>query len=435
MGLSHEWGDSQNFIGDSAVGVNTIYRQLLLNLRAYGSGPISLRIGGNSTDSRKEPNASTVRPFAEVAQATGAHFVLGVNLGSANVQLAADQAKAYVSQMPPSSVDAIEIGNEPDLYDKNGLRSSSYRSADYFADFDTWAAHIVPVLPSGVKLAGPAWTTIPFHSSWAWTDMPSNVQNFTAKKANVLGIFTQHYYASNPGAKNREDFLLSPSAATEGPAGAAVAIAAAHAHGIPFRMDEIGSIANSGVHGISDSFSAALWAVDTMFEYVNVGMDGINWEASDGNYDNPFYFDVSKSGGTTSYRLKSVNPFYYGLLFFQAATGNRARLLPINIGTRANFKAWATVDASGVHHVVLINKDEKATGMVAVNMPGYSHASVLRLEAPTYTSTTEASFAGQSIGPDGALHGAKTGETIAGTNGMFQIPIGITSAALVTFLK
>ena len=63
-------------------GVNFYYRNLLNNLTAYGSGPLVIRIGGNSTDTSTEPTATTVKPFAELAAATGVHFYLGVNLGS-----------------------------------------------------------------------------------------------------------------------------------------------------------------------------------------------------------------------------------------------------------------------------------------------------------------------------------------------------------------
>jgi hypothetical protein len=48
IGFSHEWGQAQLLMGDPAIGTNPIYRQLLENLTAYGGGPISIRVGGNS---------------------------------------------------------------------------------------------------------------------------------------------------------------------------------------------------------------------------------------------------------------------------------------------------------------------------------------------------------------------------------------------------
>ena len=354
MGLSHEWGDSQSFMGSSTTGVNLIYRQLLTNLTAYGSGPVNLRIGGNSTDSRKEPTPTTVKPFVELAKALGVHFELGVNLGSDNVSLAADQASAYLSQMPAGSVEALEIGNEPHLYNQNGLRQATYTVEDYFSDFNNWKEHILAVVPAGSKLIGPSWCTVYSKTCWAGTDLQTNVLSFASMEADALFAFSEHYYASSPANHPATDFLLTPGAATEGPLAAAPAALTSHANGLPFRMDEMNSVSDTGIHGISDSFGAALWSIDTMFEYANAGVDGVNWEASDGNYDNPFTFNSSTSKGLTTYTLSSINPLYYGLLLFQAATVNGTQLLPVSISTPANLKAWATIDKSGVprlcHH-------------------------------------------------------------------------------------
>src|SRR5579859_850139 len=121
LGFSHEWSDGPPLMGGGALlmgapsnGTNPIYRQLIQNLLAYGAGPFEVRIGGNSTDSTAEPpGPSVVSPFAQLNSDLGVTFILSVNLGSGNVKLAADQARAYVQGMPPGSLDGIEIGNEP----------------------------------------------------------------------------------------------------------------------------------------------------------------------------------------------------------------------------------------------------------------------------------------------------------------------------------
>ena len=70
IGFSHEWGQAQLLMGDPAIGINPIYRQLLDNLTAYGGGPISIRVGGNTTDTTALPDASTVSPFAALFEET-----------------------------------------------------------------------------------------------------------------------------------------------------------------------------------------------------------------------------------------------------------------------------------------------------------------------------------------------------------------------------
>ena len=428
MGLSHEWGTAQTLMGDSTTGVDNIYRQLLQNLTAYGSGPIHLRIGGDSTDKTGEPTPTTAQPFAELANALGVRFFLGVNLGADNVNLAVDQAKAYVSQMPAGSLDAIEIGNEPDQYAQNGIRSSSYGYQDYLADFNTWKTNIMPVLPTGTKLMGP---------SWAETGWWPNIKSYDSAEASALTTFSQHYYVASGKAQNPGDILLTPSAATNGPNSVAAGVATAHQYGIPFRMGEMNSLSNGGEAGISNAFESALWAIDTMFEYANVGVDGVNWHG--GGTSAYTYFDIpsTQAGGVNTFTLAAVHPLYYGLLFFQAATGNGAHLLPVTLDTQANLKAWATIDASATPRLVLINKDENLTGTVDITLNGYSHAQIYRLTAPTYQSTSGVTFAGQTFdgSTNGVIQGAQTVESVDVSDGVFEVPMPITSAALVVFTK
>jgi hypothetical protein len=84
---------------------------------------------------------------------------------------------------------------------------------------------------------------------------------------------------------------------------------------------------------------------------------------------------------------------------------------------------------------VLLNKDEGATGNVSVSIHGYDHAQIYRLSAPSYQSTTGVSFAGQTFdgSGDGTIQGTQIVETVDAENGLFQISMPVTSAALVVF--
>ena len=50
-------------MGYSKTGTNLIYRQLLKNLTSFGSDPIDLRIGGNSTDNNGRPSGDRMKPY------------------------------------------------------------------------------------------------------------------------------------------------------------------------------------------------------------------------------------------------------------------------------------------------------------------------------------------------------------------------------------
>jgi len=161
----------------------------------------------------------------------------------------------------------------------------------------------------------------------------------------------------------------------------------------------------------------------------------VNWHG--GGTSAYTYFDIPSShvAGVNTFTLAVVNPLYYGLLFFQAATGNGAHLLPVTLDTQANLKAWATIDASGTPRLVVINKDENLTGTVDITLSGYSHAQIYRLTAPTYRSTSGVTFAGQTFdgSTNGVIQGAQTVESVDVSDGVFEVSMPITSAVLVVF--
>jgi hypothetical protein len=153
LGFSHEWSGPPVLMGPPG-NTNPIYRQLVNNLTAYGGGPLLVRIGGNSTDKTTAPTTGVVAPMAQLYTDLGAKFTLGVNLGSDDVALATQQAQYYVSNMPAGSLEAIEIGNEPDLYHDNGDRPTTYTFADYLSDFATWRTAILPLREADGTILG-----------------------------------------------------------------------------------------------------------------------------------------------------------------------------------------------------------------------------------------------------------------------------------------
>ena len=428
MGIAHEWGDGQAIMGSSATGVNEIYRNLLKNLTAYGSGPMIVRIGGNSTDTSQEPNPSTIQPFVELANAIGAQFYLGINLGTGNQKLAVDQAQAFTRQMPSGSLSALEIGNEPDSYADKHLRNASFRFPDYLSQFDVWRQQILPHLPPGTRVLGP---------SWAYPASLANVDAFLASEHSYLFAVSQHFYVSDAcqGHSNPVDILLRPSSTSGAAARIQAGVAAAHRYGLPFRVDELNSIACGGQAGVSDVFGSALWAIDLMFEYANIGVDGVNWQSPNGAPYSVFDFGIDMKKQPRNYWLKSARSLYYGLLFFQAATGRHAKLLPVSLLTPSNVKAWATIDDSGTIRLAVINKDPSNSATVKVALSGFHTASIERLTAASIGARDGLSFAGQTLdsSPDGTVRGKKRVESVSGTDGTFEIASPGGSAFLAEF--
>jgi len=428
LGLAHEWAapqigiGAQLLMGDQASGVNTIYRQLLANLTSYGSGPLVIRIGGDSTDTFS--TAQSIEAFKELNAYNGALFYLGVNLKTATLSEAKAMASTYYQSMPPGSLLGLEIGNEPDLY--------GVPEAQFIANFTSWAAGIRSVTSSKLPILGPSC------SAWAcnngvWTD---DVMS-TAIAGNVA-TFSQHQYIE--GQSPVPDALLQSSAYPNASTAEAL-IAQTHQAGLPFRLGEWNSDW-AAYTTVSSQFQSALWAIKSLYLYASWGADGVNIFGNlDGNNGyNMIQFDVAQ-GSPNVYTLDQVFPLYYGALAFQMGTGHQAQVYPVNVtaGTSSAVSAFDTIDSTGTERMTLINFDETNHGEVTIDPQGtYRTAQVCYLSAPSYQSSTGVTLCGQTFdgSTDGTIHGSPEYTTLEpNSGGGFSIPLQTTEAAIVTFTK
>jgi len=426
LGLSQDWGVAQYFMGTSQTSINYIYRQLLRNLMQNQQYAFNIRIHGDENTTL--PADGSVDAFSQLNAALGVQFDMGVNLEADSPKLAIDQAQFFLDSMPAGSIDAIEIGNEPDAYATDGQRPTTYTFADYYQDFATWGSGILP-LSGPVKLMGPSWAVL--------GSLKNNFANFEQLEGANVSIASHHYYAFDQGGTQpiplTLDVLLTPSASTAGAAIVGPSVALAHANGQVFRIGEMNSIGNGGLEGASDAFSSALWAIDTMFEFANVGVDGVNWSGTSDSVYSPFNFNATWNGQGDTFTLTNVTPLYYGMLFFQEATVNGSRLLPVSVQSGPNVKVWATEDAQGTVRVAILNKDESFSGNVAITVPGYGTAQAEQLEAPSYLSKSGVTFNGQTFdgSVDGNLVGTPTPLQVTPSSNVYTVPVEPTSAILL----
>lgn len=424
MGLSTDWTQPTAMMGQASTGANTAYYQLLNNLTQYLTAPMLIRVeGDNTTASQLQPQ---IEPLVELAQHVNVHYTLGVDLMNDNVATAEAEAAQWVSGIPNNLIEAIEVGNEPDNYAWAGVRSSDYAFAQYLPEFQTWQQGIQSTVGTGFKFMA----TSTASSTWdPAAEVALSSQTFTP------GLISQHGYLAG-GSALPADYLLLPTSVTKLPLGYAPYAAAAHQAGNLFRMGEINSIGGGGSAGISNSFQSALWSIDIMFNYLADGMDGVNWHSGQYTSYALFQFKPQPVNGKTVFYLTQVNPLYYGLWAFAQVAGRGAQLLPTQTMTDANVSIWSTVDNTNTAHVVVINKDETATGNVQITLPGYTTGTVRLLTAPSYTSTSGVSFGGLTFdrSADGNPLGTPTSTTISGQNGVFTLPsLPITTAAVIDF--
>jgi Glycosyl hydrolase family 79 C-terminal beta domain len=476
-GFSIEYSDVKNFTGQRATGstfnqvlkspgFNPIFTQLLKNLATYKNGWPMVRVGGNSTDEswwnptlRSRPlgitndiTNDTLDNLAASTPTNGSRLILGLNLGQNNPALAKDFAQAALVGLPSGKIYSFELGNEPDIFASHAyysdpltgqtvfVRPAGYSFTNYLGEFDTFVTALQGLSPS-VPLSGPVFTT----SAYGWMQyLPS----FLAAQAPRLRAVTYHRYPlsacswSAPGSATDATIanLLADKSAKNLAQGVAPFVTQASSYRKPLRISEINSASCGGKDGVSNSFASALWATDVMFNLAQVGVAGVNFHSGTGASYTPFRFSVRPVRTGTgdnwgSVFTPTVNPLYFGMLLFNQATANSARLLPVNTNTLGNIKVWATLDAQQVVRVVLLNKDTVLGGKARIQLSSVRTTGVLtRLSAPTVNATNGVTLAGQTFDGtvDGLPLGPYTSEQVMPQNGSYSLDLPPASAALLT---
>jgi hypothetical protein len=443
VGISFEYKAMHVYTGRDPTHVNSVLVQLLRGLSPQ-QAPV-LRIGGDSTDQTWWPVRGVIPPGGvnyaltkgwlrttqALASALGARLIMGINLATLRPALAAAEARSILQGIGSQYIEALEVGNEPDLYpifawyrDRRRrvvfARPRSYSFANYLTDFARWRA----ALPN-VPLAGPAL------SSMTWM---GGLDQFLAAEPSV-DVVTFHRYPlrgctidkASPQFASVANLMLDQASA-----GLAQQVAqyatVAHAHDDQFRLDELNSASCRGRFGASNTAASALWALDTLFNLAAVGVDGVNIHTlPDAPYE-PFTF--TRRGIWSAF----VHPMYYGLMLFAQAFPPGAQLLPVT-EPPGPVKVWATLGSDGHTRVVLINKQNTPTS-VSLQLPGDpTDMTAATLQAPSLNAVSGVTLAGQTFGlttTTGVLPGAPQTSTVSSQDGTYTVQMPPASAMLLT---
>jgi hypothetical protein len=443
LGLSIEYPALEAYAGSDPSALDPVFEQLVRNL-APGQAPV-LRIGGNSADRTWWPVAGVSRPpgvtfdltrqwldvTRALAQTLGAHLILGVNLEQDSPQLAGAEARALVNGVGKSSVRALELGNEPDLYpafpwySSRGHavfgRSKSYDEAAFTHDFAGFIGALPHVPIAGPSLSGMMWTR--------------DLGEFLAAEPQ-LGLVTLHRYplqvCLTPSTSARYPTiarLLSPATSTELADSFAPYVALARARGLSLRIDELNTVSCGADPAVSRSFASALWALNTLFGLASVGVSGVNVHTFPGaGYE---LFKITDAGG---HWRAAVSPEYYGMLMFAEATPAGSHLLSVSPTGIPGVNVWATRATDGTVRVVLTN-DSSTAHDVGVRMPGkFKGTMLVRLTAPSARATSGVTLGGQSFGAQtstGRLAGTAQTSSVSSDDGRYAVALPAASAAML----
>jgi hypothetical protein len=448
-GLSIEYTSATDYFGAPGK-PNEAFIQLLRTLGASGVGAPTIRLGGNSGDASwwnpdglaRPPGVetdltpawlSTLRPVNESGTA---RFVLGGNFAIADPANSVGFVQAAVAALPKGAIEAYELGNEADLYDRATTfhvgnitltrpqrRPVGYGVPQYLAELDRYVAALAAArTPDWPKLA------VGGFARHSWQVQAGTVLGHVGSAA---GFFQSHGYPLNrcrarrvPGDRWRKA-LLGPTGSLP-VARAGRLVRAVRSKGISVRVSEVNSATCGGAQGVSDSFASALWGADLLFGMAEAGVAGVNLHTWTGAWYAPVYFGA----------VTTVRPLLYGMLLFDRAVPNGARLMRVAQRRSDPVKVWATRDAVRAVRVAVINKDPRHPHVVSLKLPrGLGSGTLERLLAPTLASRSGVTFAGQSFEAgafDGRLHGAVRSTRVARRGRIYRFRLPAASAALLT---
>jgi hypothetical protein len=411
---------------------------LVALLRSLGPGV--MRFGGASADEQSAwvgrgaagsalpgwahtaIDESDLAGIAALARATGWRVLLTVNLGHYDPAAAASEAAAAHALLGPYLA-GIEIGNEPDLYPRKHLRPPGAGVAAYLPQAKAYRAAIEAAAP-GVPIAGPDPSTGLAGLAWVRT----------AAATLHPQLLTDHYYPlSSCGARPTISELLSPTVRRSESEVLAKAMALARAYATPLRLDETNDISCEGQPGVSNTFAAALWALDYTARAAASGVAGVN-----------FHDLIDKSGaysplvapGPSALAAGALHaaPEWYALLAARTLVGSRP--LPASVAGAApgELSAAAVRAPDGRVRLVLVDYDPPGSAPLAVRLRvprDLAGGSVLRLTAPSPAATTGVRLGGREVAPDGTWTPAAL-PAVSGRASSLAVQMAPSSAAVVT---
>jgi hypothetical protein len=389
-------------------------KALLSIFRALGIK--SLRVGAARVDDPKVavPQEKDIDALFAFARSAGVKVIYSFRLKNGDPAVSARLA-AYIAAHDTDALECFSIGNEPNAYNKT-----------FEAYLASWKPHyeaILQAVPSAM-FDGP--------SVYA-----GDKNHFPAMLADAMvprghmAMISDHYYPMGNGRaaeKNltsaRAHFLSNASDLYFETVFAAVG-SKLMAKGIPYRIDELNNCSIGGAKGVSDTYTAALWALDATHWWAAHHILGLNYHTgetvkADGSVTAQNYSAFLHQPGGKSFEIRP--PSYGYLAFSEGAMGRPLRVALVS-ALVPKCTAYAYRADDGSVYVTLINKTfgaKAAPFPVSLQLPsGVSTGKVERMElvqkGNDITAQADITLGGASIDAQGVWAGhwqpAETGST------------------------
>jgi hypothetical protein len=421
---------------------NKVFFRFMRNL-----GPGILRLGGNSQDNTCWKPKSAPHPdwckgpiglgdlhlFSDAAKESGWRLIIGMNLKQNSPAWALDEVKEGIAkEIPPQQIIGLELGNEPDLFARDGSRKEAYSAQDHVEDFLAYfKAFRHDEVGQKFALIGPA-TCCSWHN-------PADLGLFLDGVRSVnLKLATVHSYMLTTCGGRRVSIqeLLGPELMEKFDAQAKSLVAAARQRNLPIALAETNSASCGGMPGVSNAFASTLWGLDSLFSGAQDGYSGMNFHISyrsDGSSYNPVDTYRDNDGPDANSYENDVEPLYYAMYFFAKNVSGKY-LLRTETKTESNVRSYATTEcADCTVNVAVLNKDVSGSGQVQVRVANRAGtAKLLLLRAPKLESlAADVSYGGAQFDHNADISTPKTREVRSDAQGNFEFELPNAAIALL----
>lgn len=343
-----------------------------------------LRVGGGSVDIKTvEPTKTDIDHFFGFAKAADVKVVYSFRLLNGDAAVNAGIAK-YIWSRYGKYIDCFSIGNEPDWrsYHQTDPEITDYPS--YYKKWKWFQKAVLDSVPAAMFTGPETGSNYPVtgakntnYNDKSWT------VNFAddEKGSKLINYISLHNYAGQDAPGNTieslvEKMLSADMSKDNFPALYENDVVPVLKAGFKYRLTESNSFSGD-VAGGSNSFAAALFALDYMHWWAAHKAAGVNFHNKQWVKNAPIYKDVD--GNFNAY------PIGYGIKAFNVGGRGTAQPVAITNPEGINLTAYAVRSLKGLY-ITIINKTHgegaKNAWVTITSTHVGSNAATLSLNAP-----------------------------------------------------
>ncbi|KAJ3829651.1 glycoside hydrolase family 79 protein [Lentinula raphanica] len=473
LGFSVEMSVANQVLGKNSTYLQVPFLNLMANVVQRG-GAVNVRVGGNTQDLAvlvdslpdgkiiaKDTSASTnptdtpplqftndlIVMMRRISDLTNVRWYLGIPFNDTNWRLAiAEQGQQILGDY----LLGLQASNEPDLYADHGHRNTSYGPSDYLSEMQS----LVSAMSSDSNIQNQDVLIAPNIATGDWT--PENVWDtgfVDVLDTSLAYLAVEHYPTDNCFAQfgigtPRDAQTIFPTFLNHTSGQSFVqpylnSTAYAQTKGKRFLMMETNTASCGGFAGLSDSFGAALWTLDTAMQMAYSNFSGALLHVGGQNvYYNPF---TPPPTNQSTFHQWTIGPVFYSTLAMAETIGPSNQSQVLDLGANNNniyTPAYAVYENGTPVRVALFNYITDPSGgsdyTASIAFNGGQIASQVKVKylvAPSVSEKHNITWAGQTFGAqfasDGRLTGTEDIQTVSCSSDSCSITVTAPGFALV----